>query len=332
MAPGNTSIDIGYWLDTAKRKSIHSEFRELSPAELQAAFQQALPLPPDLEPRLQAALGHLLDHPGSMVRPRIVHRLATAYGFNEQHALDLAIALECFHTASLVFDDLPCMDDASSRRGAPCVHVLFGDSGAVLAALALINRAYALIWKAIVAFPRAQQWKAVEYLEQRLGVEGLLNGQSLDLNYSALPHDRGTAERIASGKTVSLIRLTFVFPAMLAGASARELQLLERVATCWGLGYQIADDLKDILQTSIESGKTAARDLQLDRPNFAVAAGIPAATLRLARLIKMGDRTLDKLLEIRPELDFLKRLRSDLQLELNRVAEDTRELVHSSRP
>ena len=64
-------------------------------------------------------------------------------------AKDLAIALEYFHTASLLFDDLPCMDNASERRGVPCVHLAFGEAGAILAALALINRAYALSWRAV---------------------------------------------------------------------------------------------------------------------------------------------------------------------------------------
>jgi len=63
-----------------------------------------------------------------MVRPRIVYRLAYVFPLPEEAALDLAIALEYFHTASLIFDDLPCMDNAATRRGAPCVHVAFGEA------------------------------------------------------------------------------------------------------------------------------------------------------------------------------------------------------------
>ena len=95
--------------------------------------------------------------------------------------------------------------------------------------------------------PAHLQSRALAYIEQCLGVEGLLNGQSLDLHYATLPHNRETTERIARGKTVSLIRLTLVLPAMLGGASAREIQLLERIALYWGLSYQMVDDLKDVL-------------------------------------------------------------------------------------
>ncbi len=298
------------------------EIQSSGTPEIELAFRQTLPLPADLDPSLGSALRHLLQHPGSMVRPRLVAQVAAAFGIGAGVASDLAIALEYFHTSSLVFDDLPCMDNATSRRGAPCVHVPFGEAGAILAALALINRAYGLMWKSIAACPRAVQSDAMDYLEKRLGVCGLLNGQSLDLNYARLPHDRETTERIACGKTVSLIRLTLVLPAMLGGASRLELRFLERMAMCWGLGYQMVDDLKDILQTSDESGKTAARDLHLDRPNIALAIGVPAAVARLTKLIQLGDRMLARLLLLRPALTFLTSLRSDLQYELDRVTDN----------
>ena len=298
------------------------EIPEPGALEMERSFQRALPLPDDLEPAFGAALRHLLRHPGSMVRPRLVSQVAAAYRIEEGVANDLAIALEYFHTASLAFDDLPCMDNATSRRGAPCVHVPFGEATAILAALGLINRAYALTWKALAGCPSAAQAEAMTYLEHRLGVYGLLNGQSLDLNYARLPHDRETTERIACGKTVSLIRLTLVLPAMLGEASRREIRFLERMAMCWGLGYQMVDDLKDLLQTSAESGKTAARDLHLDRPNIALAIGVPAAVVRLTRLIRLGDRMLSRLVAIRPSLGFLRKLRTDLESELSRVTEN----------
>ena len=202
-------------------------------------FKNFLPLPLALDQPFEEALRYVLDNPGSLVRPRMVFQMATAYGLEEAPARDLAVALEYFHTASLVFDDLPCMDNALERRDAPCVHFAFGEAGAILTALALINRAYALTWHAVLAAPPQRQRSALAYIEHCLGVEGLLNGQSLDLNYSTLPHTRESTERIARGKTVSLIRLTLVLPAMLGGASAREIQLLERI--CPLLGPQLSD-------------------------------------------------------------------------------------------
>jgi len=286
------------------------------------AFSSCLPLPATLDPHFEEALRHVLDNHGSLVRPRMVFQVAVAYGLDSANAKDLAIALEYFHTASLLFDDLPCMDNASERRGVPCAHLAFGQAGAILAALALINRAYSLCWKAAAGASPECQPQALEYIEWCLGVNGVLNGQSLDLHYSTLPHNRETTESIARGKTVSLIRLTLVLPAMLGGASAREIQQLERVALYWGLSYQMVDDLKDVLQNVDETGKTSARDILLDRPNIATAIGIPATVERLTRFIHLGDRTLRSLLKARPGLSFLGKLRSDLQDELVKVTEN----------
>jgi geranylgeranyl pyrophosphate synthase len=282
-------------------------------------FRASMPLPAALDPHFEEALRHVLDNPGSLIRPRLVFQVATAYGMDAAPARDLAIALEYFHTASLIFDDLPCMDNALERRGVPCVHFEFGEAAAILAALALINRAYALTWRAVSGSSPHVQSRALAYIEQCLGVEGLLNGQSLDLHYSTLPHNRETTERIARGKTVPLIRLTLVLPAMLGGASVREIQLLERIALYWGLGYQMVDDLKDVLGSAAQAGKTVARDLLLDRPNVASAMGIPCAVERLTRFIHLGDRTLHRLLQSRLGLSFLGKLRSDLEEELVRV-------------
>jgi len=283
------------------------------------AFSSSLPLPSILDPDFADALRHVLDNPGSLVRPRLVFQMATAYGMDRVAAQDLAIALEYFHTASLLFDDLPCMDDAQVRRGVPCTHVLFGEEGAILSALALINRAYALLWSAVAACPRARQQQALTFVEQSLGVGGLLNGQSLDLHFKKLPRTRETVERIAMGKTVSLIWLTLALPAMLGGAGARELQQIKRISTLWGLSYQIVDDLKDVRQSAVQSGKTPARDALLGRPNIAEAIGVRGAVQRLTRLIDLGDAVLLRLLASRPELGFLERLRDELQLEMARV-------------
>ncbi len=290
---------------------------DVNQRNLKNALAEYLPLPADTEPHLKAALQEVLGNPGSLVRPEIVAKMFSAYALPDENATQLGIALEYFHTASLLFDDLPCMDDAQERRGEPCIHIQFGEAQAILAALALINKAYALAWRAIAGCAAtghdpARQQTAIAYLEQYLGVGGLLNGQSMDLNYASLPHDHQTTERIALGKTVSLIRLTLVLPGILGGASAAELQLLERVALCWGLSYQIVDDLKDVLHSPAESGKTGSRDASLGRPNIALVVGIPNAVHRLTRLIRIGDNMLQRIVDRRPGVSFLQDLRAQL--------------------
>jgi len=258
--------------------------------------------------------------------------MAAAYGLDAAPAQELAVALEYFHTASLVFDDLPCMDNASERRGAPCTHLVFGEASAILAALALINRAYALTWRAIAGCPKDTQARAMAFIERCLGVEGVLNGQSLDLHYSTLPQTQATTEYIARCKTASLIRLTLALPAMLGGAPERELRQIERISVFWGLAYQMVDDLKDVLECAEQTGKTPSRDALLGRPNSAAVMGIRGAVQRLTRFIDMGDRVLRRLLAARPELDFLERLRGELQQELARVTRNSCALAERAQP
>jgi geranylgeranyl pyrophosphate synthase len=283
---------------------------------LRKAFASGLPHLSGTESHLRDALLQTLDHPGSMVRAQMVFEIGTHYGLDRNKAEELAISIEYFHTASLLFDDLPCMDDAAKRRGEPCVHRMHGEATAILAALELINRAYALAWQAIHAAPAEYRKTASDYLEKCLGVAGVLSGQSQDLHYATLPESARVPQKVAMGKTVSLIRLSLVLPALLGGVKESERFHLERLATFWGLSYQIIDDLKDIFSNSELTDKTAGRDELLNRPNDALKAGVQPAFQRLKRLLRLGDSTLNRLSSGQPTFAFLLQLRSRFAVEL----------------
>ena len=285
-------------------------------SEIQAAFTAGLPLAAQTEPHLREALRQTLEHPGSLVRARLVYEMAQAYGLSANRSKHLAIAIEYFHTASLLFDDLPCMDDAVERRGETCVHRTHGEAVAILAALGLVSRAYSLLWQGLAESPADRQAVANDYVEKRLGVNGILNGQSEDLHFASLPRHRRFPQTIATGKTVSLIRLSLVLPALLGGAGPEEVQLLERLACFWGLSYQILDDLKDVLLPPAATGKTAARDQSLNRPNLALAIGASPSLMRLERLLGLSDRVLARLMERLPSLLFLNELLNRFREEL----------------
>ncbi len=288
--------------------------REAVRARLHAAYTEGLPVPRDTEPYLAAALGGTLAQPGTLVRAELAFLTGRAFGLGDEAATRLATALEYFHTASLVIDDLPAMDDAAMRRGAPAVHRVYGEGTAMLASLALVNRAYALVWQATAGSPR--QGRALGYLERYLGLGGLLDGQSRDI------HGGGAnPQRVAIGKTVALLRLSLVLPALLGRADEHALRLLDRLSLAWGLAYQIIDDLGDVLDTH-GSKKTAGRDAALNRPNLALALGLAGAFARLQRLLLLGDRLVARLGRREPRLFFLEAVRE-------RFARETRELAGS---
>ena len=242
------------------------------------------------EPRLAAALRDLLARPGSLVRSATSYLIGIEMGMTDGAARAVACGIEYLHTASLVFDDFPAMDDARTRRGAACVHVSHGESIATLAALALINRGYALLWQGIHRAHPARRAQAAQWVDARLGIDGVIGGQAHDLSGWRADQDAAEVSEVAARKTGDLLRLTVVLPAILGRATPREIQQLDRLALLRGLAYQAADDLKDVLVPASATGKTGGRDAVLGRPNLVAAEGLQAAVARCHRLAATGDR------------------------------------------
>lgn len=242
------------------------------------------------EPRLAAALGDLLARPGSMVRATVAYFVGIEMGMLEESARAIACGVEYLHTASLVFDDLPAMDDARTRRGAPCIHVLHGEAMALLAGLALVNRGYALLWQGMRDAPLNRRMEAGRLIDDCLGIDGVIGGQAYDLAGWRDQQDPAEVAGVAAKKTGALLRLSVVLPALCGRATRREIQLLDRLALLRGLAYQAADDLKDVLGDETASGKSGGRDAELGRPNLVAAEGFDAAIKRFGRLQETADR------------------------------------------
>lgn len=228
---------------------------------------------PGVEPRLAGAVADTASRPGSLWRLQLAWAVARAEGLADAVALDLAAGVEAFHVASLLFDDLPAMDDAATRRGAPCVHRVHGEAAAILAGLAFVHRGYARIWRALDPAPEAVRRDARALVEECLGLTGILDGQARDLAGAPFAPDAREAARRAAGKTVPLLRLALVLPALVAVAPAPRRRALDRLAAAWGLAYQILDDLGDLAGSE--------SDLASGRANFAVTVGFDAALARL---------------------------------------------------
>lgn len=243
-----------------------------------------------VEPSLAAALQDLLARPGSLIRAVTAYQLGIEMGLAESSARAMACGIEYLHTASLVFDDLPAMDDAGMRRGAPTLHTVHGEAVAMLAALAVINRGYALLWQGIRGANPERRARAGEWVDDRLGPNGVIGGQAYDLRGWGGRQSAAEVSEVAARKTGDLLRLTLVLPALAGRASEREIQLLDRIGLLRGLAYQAADDLKDVLCADGESGKSSGRDAALGRPNLILAEGFQSALRRFRKLRQMGDR------------------------------------------
>jgi geranylgeranyl pyrophosphate synthase len=262
---------------------------------LLAGYRGMLPRAHDPERHLSAVVEDTLDHPGSLVRAQLAHATLRELGGRDDAAVALAVAIEYFHAASLLFDDMPAMDDAMERRGRACPHLVHGEAATTLAALGLINQGYALAWRAIGILPDDEREHAAEFLTECLGLRGILDGQSWDVHFNEGPRTPERALRAAAGKTVPLIRLTLVLPALVGQAAAETIASLESLSTAWGLAYQILDDFKDRLVTDEEAGKSCGRDASLGRPNVALTTGDASALERLDDLLTEATRQLAQL-------------------------------------
>ncbi|MBC2603956.1 polyprenyl synthetase family protein [Puniceicoccus vermicola] len=242
---------------------------------------------------LEEAVDYALSAEGSGFRKRLAMEAGRASGLSLAQAGDLAEGIEMFHHASLIFDDLPAMDDASERRGRACLHRVAGEGVSILAALALVNRAYTLCWKVAADFP-AHSHAASRLVDLCIGELGLLTGQARDLSYS---REKGPDEvrAIAGLKTGALLRLTILLPAILGGVSSHDRLLLFRVADAWGLAYQGMDDFSDMMGEAFPTGKTGNRDEKLDRPNLVLALGADQAAAAVSAALREAEENLETL-------------------------------------
>jgi geranylgeranyl diphosphate synthase, type II len=249
-------------------------------------FRSSLPFNNETEKGLRGVLEDTLGHPGSLVRAQLIAS-ALAKKADRDLVMSAAVAIEYFHSASLIFDDLPAMDDAEERRGRLCPHRVWGEGSAVLGALALVHQGYALIWQVLNRLPAARRARAAALVEDCLGVHGILNGQAHDLSFgtSTEAGDCRAVEKVALGKTVTLIRLTLLLPAQILGARPGRLRQFEALALAWGLAYQVLDDFKDCFGERAETGKSTQRDRALGRPNLIACSGPAAARARLTQLL-----------------------------------------------
>lgn len=286
----------------------------MSPAEiwssatrerLAAALREHAPITPGMEAHLRDAITDTAGRPGKLLRATLAYAGMRANGADAEASALLAAAIEFFHVASLLLDDLPCMDDAATRRGAVCVHRVHGEATAILSALGYINRAYALAGVAFAAQPGAVRLQAQACLDACLGTAGLLGGQARDLRFQASDRSRREISQIALGKTGAMLSLATVVPALLAKPSARERRALGALCIYWSLALQALDDVQDVLGSAVVAGKTTGRDRDLLRPNLALALGVPAARRRVGRLLRQAESAVGRLIVMRSAWSYL---------------------------
>jgi geranylgeranyl diphosphate synthase type II len=235
--------------------------------------------------RVEAAVADSLLAPGKRLRPILALLVAEILRGDPESVLPAACAIEMVHTASLILDDLPCMDDATLRRGRPTCHVAHGEATAVLAAFALQNRAFEILGQGWPGGPDAQVRAGLARdLARAIGMEGMIAGQAKDLEMTDRPLDLQTLEFIHSRKTGALFIASAELGAAAARASAQERASISAFAKNLGLAFQIVDDLIDVGGAPTEAGKDVGKDLK--KTTFVSFSGVAGAGQLAAELIE----------------------------------------------
>lgn len=197
--------------------------------------------------KLRDACAYALTNGGKRVRPLIVLFVAEALGL-DRDVFPAALSVEFFHTASLIADDLPCMDNDDERREKPSLHKVYGESIALLASYALICSAFEKIYENTALVQLSEEGNkigmmALEAASRCAGILGATGGQFFDLfppNYHL-----ETVKQVIYQKTVTLFETAFVLGWLFGGGDLEQLDGVKKVAYHFGMAFQTADDIND---------------------------------------------------------------------------------------
>lgn len=229
-----------------------------------------------LVPELVDSMEYSLTAGGKRLRPILVMAAADAVGAKGTDFLHVACAIEMIHTYSLIHDDLPAMDNDDYRRGKLTNHKVYGEAMAILAGDALLTQAFEVILR--------QEGVSAEVLLQVVremsvaaGPNGMVGGQVIDMLSEGKKISMAELRKMHMGKTGALFRAAIRSGAIMAGADEKQLEALTTYADCFGLAFQITDDILDVVGDEAVIGKPVGSDERNDKSTYVTLTSLEEA-------------------------------------------------------
>jgi geranylgeranyl diphosphate synthase type II len=255
-------------------------------------LRAALRLGDGCPPKLVEAMCYGVLAPGKRLRPILVVMAAETCGGQDVDAMPAACAVEMVHAYSLIHDDLPSMDDDDLRRGQPTCHKQFGEALAILAGDALLTLAFQTLTE---GYPPTTAAACCRLLAIGAGAAGMVGGQVLDLaGEERGPQSAGdvldSLQTIHERKTGALFRACLQLGAWVAqgtlpsGPDSSILKSLDGFGRCFGLLFQITDDLLDVEGSANETGKRVQKDAAHGKLTYPGLLGLAETRRRAADL------------------------------------------------
>ena len=207
------------------------------------------------------ALEYTFRSGGKRLRPYIIRCLCDELLLEQSIANSLGIAVEVFHTGSLIHDDLPSIDNDDLRRGNPSLHKAFGEDIAILAGDFLLIYPVEIILRSSIS-----ENHVIRILELWTKTSlAVIEGEYLDVTVRP-PLSEDTVRSIHLKKTGELFGFCFVSPILCCDDIDGAEKMLE-LGREFGIAFQVADDIKDSDLSDHELGKTPGKDAVLGRPS-----------------------------------------------------------------
>ena len=267
--------------------------------EIEAVLKSYLPREEGFAKTMAQAMNYSVLAGGKRLRPMLILETCRMFGGEDKLAYPFMAAMEMIHTHSLVHDDLPALDNDDYRRGRLTTHKVYGEAMGVLSGVALMNYAYEVM---LTAFDlaedekaRARVIKALKVMSHKTGLYGMLGGQSVDVENDGKPMSREMINYIYENKTSALIEGSMMAGAILGGASAEEVAVVEKAASGIGLAFQIQDDILDVTSTAEELGKPIHSDEKNHKTTYVTLMGIEKASQQVAELSEEAVKLLEGL-------------------------------------
>ena len=264
--------------------------------EVKSIIESYLPEEEGFQRTLLEAVNYSMLVGGKKLRPLLMQQTYAMFGGTSPAIRPFMAAIEMIHTHSLIHDDLPAMDNDEYRRGKKTTHVVYGEAMAILAGDALLNYAYETAAKAFDLDPgNPRLGKAFQILAAKTGLDGMIGGQSVDVEYVDKPLTQEQLFFIYKLKTSALIEASMMIGAVLAGATQEETEKIERIARNVGLAFQIQDDILDVVGEEETLGKPTKSDEKNKKTTYVTVKGLEKAQTDVAKYSEEAIRIMEEL-------------------------------------
>ena len=224
---------------------------------------------------------------GKRIRPVLALECCRLCCGDYKKATAFACALEIIHSYSLIYDDLPCMDNDTMRRGKPTNHVVFGEDIALMAGMGLYCRAFEIVTDTYKEFglTETQLIDGIKALLKASGMNGIVLGQVLDIDNVAGKHTYlDYIQRVHDYKTSAMLEASSEVGAICGGATEKQRAALLEYSKNIGLAFQIRDDILDVTGTDGNMGKTLGKDRESGKTTFVDIFGVGGAQRKVVEL------------------------------------------------